>query len=764
MHTCPKCGRKSEETICPECGYNFSETDAAYAALLTSDNETNKTQTETFHAKQNKVLSRLKLYKGLCIAALALACVLCVILVVVTNVGESVSGTYYRYESVMDNVIYNTDDYYKLEKDGTWTNGSGRSGDYELQDNRISIYVISYGNRSLVTAGTINDGVMNIFADGAPVTYCKFGKGHIHEYSDWQTTKAPTCHEEGERAKICICGQKKQVEVIPAIHHSMKDNNAECENCGIKLAEYLAFQLNDNTYSLTDGAPIEGIITVPAHYNGKNVTAIGEAAFKNCESIINILLPDGITEIAYDAFYGCSNLTTINIPDGVTSIGNHAFYNCNSLTEINIPNGITAIETSVFDGCRSLTSITIPDSVTEINLYAFFNCGGITDLVIPDNVTFIGGSAFSGCSGLKTLIISDSVTEIGSEAFNDCSALASITIPDSVNKIGNSAFNGCNNIEYASLPELAIYYIPKSNLKKVIVTSGKYIGYSAFDGCTLLKDITLPDSIESFANYAFYGCSSIKKIEIPDSVTRIGGGAFYGCSSIEKIAIPDSVTHIGDSAFYGCSSLRAIEIGKGLEAIRYLAFGGCDALESITVSEDNRYFSSQDGILYNKYKTEFEHVPKAIKGPVTIPYGITSVGYAFILCSDLTSITLPNSITSIGSQAFLDCSSLTNVILGDRLTSIDNHAFFGCSSLTSITIPGSVKSIGTQTFNYSGLQNVYYKGTAAQWAEISIGGNSGLDNATIFYFSEEYPFTDGVTSGNFWHYADGEVVVWVKKD
>ena len=313
-----------------------------------------------------------------------------------------------------------------------------------------------------------------------------------------------------------------------------------------------------------------------------------------------------------------------------------------------------------------------------------FAPGGLTKYTIPNTVTSIGEGAFGGCSNLTSIIIPNSVTSIGNYAFKGCSSLTSITIPNSVTSIGESAFNGCSSLTSITIPNS--------------VTS---IGYSAFEGCSSLTSITIPNSVTSIGGGAFEGCSSLTSITIPNSVTSIGGGAFEGCSSLTSITIPNSVTSIEYGAFSGCSSLTSITIPNSVTEIEGGAFSGCSSLKSF-----NGKFASEDGRCLIKDGELIAFAPAGLTS-YTIPNSVTSIGsHAFDGCSSLTSITIPNNVTEIGSWAFSGCSSLKSITIGNSVKSIGYSAFEDCSSLTSITIPNSVTSIGRDAFEGCNIQSV----------------------------------------------------------
>ena len=395
----------------------------------------------------------------------------------------------------------------------------------------------------------------------------------------------------------------------------------------------------------------------------------------------------------------CSEIKSVVIGDGVTSIGDYAFYDCGALTSVTIPDTVTVIGDGAFRGCSRLSGMTIPDSVTSIGKSAFRDCCKLTGLTIPDNVTSIGDHAFNGCNRLKNVTIPSSVTSIGGYAFSDCTSLASVTIPGSAASIGQSAFEGCEKLTSAT-----------------ILNGVTAIGERMFYDCNALASVTIPGSVTSIGEYAFYRCYKLTSVTIPSSVESIGRGAFSSCGSLTSVTIPDSVVSIGWSAFRGCTSLTSVTIPESVTFIDSYAFEGCTSLTN-----------------------------------VTLPKSLTRLGgEVFRDCTSLTGMTVPEGVDCIYSSTFANCTSLTSVTLPSTVDWIGDNAFFNCVKLSSVTIPKRVRYIYQDAFrSCDSLADVYYGGTEADWAKITIeNGNGDLTHATLHCTAPAAPAAPVVTAGN----------------
>jgi hypothetical protein len=275
--------------------------------------------------------------------------------------------------------------------------------------------------------------------------------------------------------------------------------------------------------------------------------------------------------------------------------------------------------------------------------------GELTDSDLTAIATAIKGSSYKVNLDLSQ---TTGLTSIPASTFMDCSKLSGITIPDSVTSIKDEAFSGCKSLSSVTIPDS--------------VTS---IGWAAFRGCTALSSVTIPDSVTSIGDNAFQSCNSLSSVTFPDYVTYIGGYAFDGCTSLSSVNIP-VVPTISDYAFCSCTSLSSVTIPDSVSSIGDNAFSGCTSLTTITVDSNNAYYSSINGILFNKDATALITYPAGKQSAAyTIPDSVTSIGYnAFRGCTSLSSVTIPDSVTSIGWAAFRGCSKLTSISFKDTTT------------------------------------------------------------------------------------------------
>ena len=254
-------------------------------------------------------------------------------------------------------------------------------------------------------------------------------------------------------------------------------------------------------------------------------------------------------------------------------------------------------------------------------------------------------------------------------------------------------------------------------------------------------DIEVPEKVPYNSNTytvisigmgAFNCCDNLISVTIPNTVTSIGVDAFCGCSSLQSVNIPNSVTSIGEYAFSSCKSLTTVTIPKSVAFINRKAFTFCDNLTAINVDSDNDVFSSIDGVLYNKNASSLKCCPGG-KTSVTIPNSVTSIGaYAFYSCKKLSSVTIPNSVITIGEGAFGYCYSLTAIALPTSVTSIGSGIFTDCESLTAVTIPNSVTSIGYRAFSYcKSLTTVTIPNSVTSIGQDAFSHCSGLTSVTI---------------------------------
>ena len=425
----------------------------------------------------------------------------------------------------------------------------------------------------------------------------------------------------------------------------------------------------------------------------------------------------------------------------------------------------------------------------------------IEEVVIGSGVTSIGNYAFEECHSINSVTIGKDVKSIGEGAFYTLyGGPESITIPVSVTSIGDYAFNGWDliTVNYGGTVNQwkamntydRNYFLAAAEIKCADGTvlprgiCGADLTWEIDDNGTLIVSGTGEMFDYGFHEYrALWSrhADSIKNVVIEAGVTSIGKDAFVYCDNITSVTIPASVTSIGEGAFRLCNKLSTVNYGGTANKWNAISIGNDnDNLTGANINYAGITWTYNNGTLtisgtgdvedYNNSSAPwYDHRYDTTK--IVISNGVTGIGEgAFCYFTELTSVSLPGSLKSIGAYAFRGCSSLKSVVIPDSVTSIGEGAFYRCTALTtatvsnsvsrisygtfmscenliSVTIPNSVKSIGEKAFyNCGSLTDVYYKGSTAQWNAVMVGlDNDSLQNANI-YFVHTHSYTAAVTA------------------
>ena len=518
-------------------------------------------------------------------------------------------------------------------------------------------------------------------------------------------------------------------------------------------------------YDVTPGNNVWGELIIPEIAmdgdTGYTVTSLGKYAFSNCSGLTSVTIPNSVTSIGGSAFDYCRSLTSVTIPNSVTTIGNYAFGYCSSLKKSCYPNTLSnpfndgiaisypaegaEIEDGIVYGPNKSAiyfvpldfegKYTIPNTVTKIGNYAFGDCSSLTSVFIPNSVTTIGDKAFSNCHSLKkscypnTLSnpFSDGITisypaegaeiEDGIVYGPNKSAIYFVpldfegkyTIPNTVTKIGNYAFGDCSSVTsviamVGTPPEMRDNSFDGFYAAVLLSVPDDAVSAYLATNWSLFENIRCSNSEELLKTFE---TGNLKYRLIPDltnadkNLAVVIPGEY---SNLTEVTVPERITYSDNGSndrYY-------------VDAIGYKAFKGCSNLATVT-------FNSR-----NAARTIGEYAFAGTNiSAITMPETIESIGdYAFSECSSLSSIEIPGSVRTIGDYAFYKTQNLGKVTFNEGLESIGERAFSASSdrNVEPIYIPSTLKSVGENAFYNFNCQYVNISDLAS-WCNIDFGNS-----------------------------------------
>ena len=604
------------------------------------------------------------------------------------------------------------------------------------------------------------------------------------------------------------------------MNNSIAEFKVESDNNYFSVKDGVLFDKNQTTLVRYPSAKSGMNYTVP-----DSVSAIYDSAFYGHIDLADIVIPDTVNKIGKEAFAECKNLSSLNIPASVTNLSERIFKGCSALKSVKLPENLERIEEYAFYDCSGLINITIPDNVNYIGPSAFYSCENLTSVNIPETVTVLNERVFS-CCGFDSVTIPSSVTKISENVFDGCKKLESIDIPENVTELGMSSFLNCNELKIISIHNPNCIISDNEITKRVtqqqssdnkkapsmsqLVSydgiiyghvgstaqkhSEKY-GYhfSSFDGSVDIESTAVPivspspssDTVykdengneyilskdeESGFTYNVYADhaeiryvqeAAGKTVVIPSEYKGVKVTAIIGSMSydIDSIFIPDTITNISegflDTSYYqklivdennpaysdengilfnkDKTELICIPYGirekqynipESVQKISPRALKYCYEVFSYSVDENNKYFSSIDGVLFDKQQTTLIRYPALKEGKeyiipdtvskisdyafygnnriekLSIPDSVNAIGTGAFYCAfELLSLKIPESVTEISDDMCNCCPSLASVDLPESLQRIGNGAFSNCDELTTINIPDNVNYIGNGAFD-----------------------------------------------------------------
>lgn len=517
---------------------------------------------------------------------------------------------------------------------------------------------------------------------------------------------------------------------------------------------------------------------------GSKLQSIGASAFQKCGSFTAILLPDNFTTMGASAFEGCKKLTVAKLGNSLRAVPARAFKNCIALSEMTVPATSVSMGDQAFYNDSVLAVITMNDGLKTIGNEVFWNNSGIRTFTIPGTVTSIGSNSFYGCTNTSVLRFKDgegtltidsyytrskkiddmttnsSYTDRCYDYFYDCpiktlylgrdlkydysdntyiydyvdgqwkgkyrasapfinnTTLQRITIGSKVTFLYNHLFHNCDKVTTIDIPASIanIYGNAFDDCSSLTATTFHdatdhtlALGDYAFRNCAVLPEVTFPQQLVSIGNYTYAQCPLLKTLSFPAMLQSIGNYAFAECTGLTQLTFKDSgksvklgygarsnsgTSYLDNMPLFGNSSLTYLYIGRNInytagEKYGYSPFYNQSFLTDVRFSQSGTVSYCKDYLLYkvNNCKT------------LTLPESLTSIGnWTFRGMAALESIVIPNAVTEMGTYAFADDTSLKSAKLSTSCPWLKEGLFSECNTLQSITIPSVVTKMDGYMF------------------------------------------------------------------